>query len=98
MDWALARDIVVVVLGALAIIVMLALLVVALILIRLVGNLRGEVRPILRSATHTAETVRGTTSLVSNTLVSPIVRGASLVVGARTMASALFRRQKSVKE
>lgn len=98
MDWALARDIVVVVLGALVVIFMIVLVVVGVLLFRLVGTLRGEVKPIIRSASHTAETVRGTTSFVSTTLVSPIVRGASIIVGARTVFSALFRGPKTNKE
>ena len=98
MDWSLARDIMVVVLGALTVLVMIALLVVAVLLIKLIGTLRGEVTPIMKSASHAAETIRGTTSFISSTVVKPVARGASLVVGARTMFSALFRGPKSAKE
>ena len=54
--------------------------------------LREEVKPILGSAQETINTVRGTTSFVSDNVVAPFVKVQGYVAGAKTMMDVLFGR------
>jgi hypothetical protein len=52
----------------------------------LIALLRDEIKPILDSANETASTVRGTTTFVSDAVVTPMIQVASLAAGvAQTM-------------
>jgi hypothetical protein len=55
--------------------------------------LRTEVKPILRSADETVRTVRGTTTFVSENIVTPTVRVSSFLTGVATMLRILTRRR-----
>jgi hypothetical protein len=58
---------------------------------RLVRLLEEEVKPLLSSMQKTADTVRGTTSFVSENVVSPVVRVHSVFAGITGAAKALFK-------
>jgi hypothetical protein len=72
--------------GAILFIVMTGLL--ALIAFQLKNN----VVPLLEKATDTMQTVKGTTTFVSESVVQPIIRTAGAVAGARAMVQTLVRR------
>ena len=54
--------------------------------------LKDEIRPILSSAQDTVSTVRGTTTFVSENLVSPIIKVSGYVAGVRAMLDTLTGR------
>ena len=57
----------------------------------LIALLRNEVKPILDSANQTVSTVRGTSTFVSDTVVSPMIQILSFASGVRRTAKVLFR-------
>ena len=64
----------------------------------LIALLRDEIKPILESANETASTVRGTTSFVSDAVVTPMITAASYASAVRqtikTLAGSPARRDK----
>jgi len=56
--------------------------------------LQQELRPILHSLQDTVGTVRGTTTIVSDYVVTPVARLASLWEGIREGAEAFTRRPR----
>ncbi|MGB5933755.1 MAG: hypothetical protein WBH57_11895, partial [Anaerolineae bacterium] len=56
--------------------------------------LEEEVKPILDSAQETVSTVRGTTSFVSDTLITPLVRAASFATALSKVIGVLRRGRK----
>ena len=52
--------------------------------------LRDEIRPMLKSMNETAGTVRGTTTFVSDTVVTPLIAVASYISAARATVRSLF--------
>lgn len=60
---------------------------------RLVRLLEREIKPLLDSANETVNTMRSTTSFVSENVVSPVVRLHSFVAGVRGGFRALLRRK-----
>ncbi|MEA3346240.1 MAG: hypothetical protein U9Q78_08415 [Chloroflexota bacterium] len=90
---ATARDVAIIIL-ALESIVIGILLVFLIFQIRgLIRLLREEVEPILDSVKETTKTVRGTTAFVSDTVVSPVMRVASIVSALRRIIDFLARRR-----
>jgi hypothetical protein len=61
---------------------------------RLVRLLEEEIKPLLGSVRETADTVRGTTSFVSENVVSPVVRVHSFFAGIGGTARALFTARR----
>jgi len=57
----------------------------------LIALLRNEVKPILDSANQTVSTVRGTSTFVSDTVVSPLIQVLSFAWGVRQTTKVLFR-------
>jgi hypothetical protein len=84
------RDISIIVLALVTLIIGLFLIVLIFQLQSLIVLLRDEIRPILDSANETANTVRGTTTFVSDAVVTPLIHVASLASGVvqtlRTLA------------
>ncbi|HUS17081.1 MAG TPA: hypothetical protein VM536_18945 [Chloroflexia bacterium] len=56
-------------------------------------QLKNNVVPLLEKATDTMQTVKGTTTFVSESVVQPIIKTAGAVAGARAMVQTLVRRQ-----
>jgi hypothetical protein len=66
--------------------------VVAALLALLVFQLQNHIVPLLERATDTVETVKGTTTFVSESVVTPIIKVAGAAAGARAMVQTLMRR------
>ncbi len=80
---AVLSDISIIVLALVTVIIGLFLIVLIFQLQSLIALLRDEIKPILESANDTANTVRGTTTFVSDAVVTPMIKVASFVAGAR---------------
>jgi hypothetical protein len=83
MQLAEARDIAIIVLALESIVVGVVLILLLWQVHSLTRLLQEEVKPILDSARETVGTVKGTTDLVSETIVSPAVKISSFVSGVR---------------
>jgi hypothetical protein len=91
---SILRDISIIVLALVTVIIGLFLIVLIFQLQSLISLLRYEIKPILDSANETVNTVRGTTTFVSDSVVTPMIRVASFASGVgRAVAtmSLLFR-------
>lgn len=85
------RDVVIIVAGSLAVLVLVAVLVVTVVLglasrallSTLRSVLKDDLGPLLDSAQQTVQTVRGTTTFIGEKAVSPIIRVFGVVAGAR---------------
>jgi hypothetical protein len=77
------RDISIIVLALVSVVIGLFLVVLIFQLQSLIALLREEVGPILESANQTANTVRGTTTFVSDAVVTPMINVASYASGVR---------------
>lgn len=88
------RDLAIIVLAVESIVVGILLAILTLQISRLVRMLRDEIKPVLDATQETVGTVRGTTTFLSEHLVSPIVTVAGYVSGfrqaARTLAGIRF--------
>jgi hypothetical protein len=87
-----ARDVAIIVLCVESLIIGSLLIVLVLQLRGLIRLLEQELRPILASLQDTAGTVRGTATIVSDYVVSPVARLASIWEGVREGAEVLTRR------
>jgi hypothetical protein len=66
--------------------------VVAALLALLVFQVQGHIVPLLEKLTDTVQTVKGTTTFVSESVVTPIIKVAGAAAGARAMVQTLMRR------
>lgn len=97
MDLQDGRDIVIIVVGSLAILVLLAMLVftvaIGIAARMLLGTVRSlitdDVKPVVDSAHQTVRTVRGTATFISETAVTPVVKVYGMAAGARRMVSVI---------
>lgn len=80
---AVLRDIAIIVLALVTIVIGVFLAILIFQLQSLTALLRDEIQPILKSANETANTVRGTTTFVSDAVVSPMISAASYVAAIR---------------
>ncbi len=85
------RDISIIVLALVTVIIGLFLTVLIFQLQSLIALLRDEIKPILESANDTASTVRGTTTFVSDAVVTPMIQVASLAAGVGQTLRVLAR-------
>lgn len=88
---AALRDIAIIALALVTLIIGLFLIILIFQLQSLITLLRDEIKPILDSAAETANTVRGTTTFVSDTVVTPLINAASVASGIRQTIRALSR-------
>ena len=86
---AVLRDVFIIVLALVTVIIGLFLIILIFQLQSLMTLLRDEIKPILESANQTASTVRGTTTFVSDAVVTPVIQAASLAAGVRQTLKAL---------
>lgn len=77
------RDVAIILLAVESLVIGVLLVILLLEIRSLARLLRDEVRPILASAQETMGTVRGTTTIVSQYIVSPVARVASFIAGLR---------------
>ncbi|MBN1135407.1 MAG: hypothetical protein JXM73_02420 [Anaerolineae bacterium] len=89
---AVLRDIAIIVLALVTGVIGIFLAILIFQVQSLIALLRHEVKPILDSANQTVSTVRGTSTFVSDTVVSPMIQALSFASGVRQTAKVLFRR------
>ena len=77
--------------------VLLFALVGAMLLV-LVLTVNNKIVPLLEQLTGMVKTVKGTTNFVSENVVNPIIKTASVAAGARGMIQTLFQRGKKEDE
>jgi hypothetical protein len=87
---AVIRDIAIIVVAIESIFVFLLLGILVWQVWRLTKMLQTEVKPILDDAQETLGTLRGTTTFMSDRVVTPVTRTTSKVAGARRSASVLM--------
>ncbi len=83
------RDIAVIILAFETLLVIFFLGVMTVLLIYVVLTLEREIKPVLDATSETVYTVRGTTTFVSDTVVSPILKAASIVGAVKGAAQAI---------
>lgn len=83
------RDIVIVFMAAEFLFIGLVLILLVIQLARLTALIRHEVRPILESTNQTMGTIRGTTTFLSDNLVSPVIKANSTLAAVRRAAEML---------
>jgi hypothetical protein len=98
---AVVRDIAIITLALVTVILGLFVIVLIFQLQSLIALLRDEIKPILESANETASTVRGTTTFVSDAVVTPMIQVASLAAGVgqtfRTLTDTDRKRKRQTK-
>jgi amino acid transporter len=77
------RDIFVIVVALETLIIGVALIVLLLQLASLINLLQNEIKPILRSATETVDSLRGTTDFLGETVVEPVIKLNSYMASVR---------------
>jgi hypothetical protein len=92
---ACVRDVAIIVLVLETFVGTLLLALIVLLFGRLVSTIQNEVMPILASAKRTVDTVQGTTTFVSDTLVAPLIGIAGFGSAIKGTANALFNRKKN---
>ena len=88
-DTTFLRDIAIIVLAFETLVVIFFLGVMTVLLIYVVLTLEREIKPVLNATSETIYTVRGTTTFVSDTVVSPIMTVASIVGAVKGVAQAI---------
>jgi hypothetical protein len=83
------RDIAIIVLAFETLMVIFFLGVMTVLLIYVILTLEREIKPVLNATSETIYTVRGTTTFVSDTVVSPIMSVASIVGAVKGAAQAI---------
>ncbi len=86
---ATIRDIAIIIIALQSIVIGVLLGVLVWQIWRLVKMLQTEIKPILKDAQETVSTVRGTTTFVSDSVVDPVVRTSSTIVGLRATVRSL---------
>ncbi len=89
---ATARDIAIIIVAIMALVDGIFLAILVWEIWQLIRLLRKEVMPIIDSADETVRTVRGTTTFVSETFVTPLVRVSSFAAGVSQALRILARR------
>lgn len=90
MSLSSARDIAIVVLAVESILIGVVLILLLWQVRQLVSLLQHEVKPILDAARQTIGTVKGTTTIVSETVVTPAIQISSLLAGVRRAFKVAF--------
>lgn len=88
---AVVRDIAIIVLALVTGLIGVFLAILIFQVQSLIALLRNEIKPILDSANQTVSTVKGTSTFVSDTVVSPVIQALSFASGVRQTAKVLFR-------
>ena len=77
------RDIVIIFMAVESLIIGLTLIILIIQLAKLTALLQNEIRPILDSTNETLQTLRGTTTFLSNNLVNPVIKANSTVAAVK---------------
>lgn len=86
---ATIRDIAIIIIALQSIVIGVLLGVLVWQVWRLIKMVQTEIKPILTDAQATVNTVRGTTTFVSDTVVEPVVKTSSTLVGLRRTVQSL---------
>lgn len=86
----IVRDVAIVLLAVESLVIGVLLAVMLVQLKALIKMLREEVAPLLDSAGETAQRVKGTVGLVTDTVITPLIRVRSWAAGARQTIDTLF--------
>lgn len=89
------RDIAIIVLVLETFVVTILMALIVLLFGRLVSTVQNAVTPIMDSAKRTVDTVQGTTTFVSDTLVAPLIGMAGFGSAIKGTVGALFGRRKN---
>ncbi len=79
------RDIFIILMALLSLVIGVALIVLIIQLAALINLLQNEIKPILKSTSDTVNTLKGTTSFLSDNLASPVIKINSSVAGLRRL-------------
>jgi hypothetical protein len=90
---ATIRDVAIIVLAVESIVIGILLAFLSLQVYLLVRLIRDEIKPMLDSTNETVNTVRGTTVFVSETVVSPVIKGLSYLSALQGIARSLIGRR-----
>jgi len=86
---ARVRDVFIIILALQSLIIGMVLVILMVQLARLTNLLQNEIKPILESTNETANTLRGTTTFLSDNLVEPVIKANEYSAGFRQLI-ALF--------
>lgn len=86
---ATIRDIAIIIIALQSIVIGILLGVLIWQVWRLIKMVQTEIKPILTDAQETVNTVRGTTTFVSDTVVDPVVKTSSTLIGIRRTVQSL---------
>lgn len=86
---ATLRDIFIIALALESVVIGLVLLLLVVQVTRLINLLQDEIKPILESTNQTVNTLRGTTTFMSEKVVTPVVTVSSYVAGAKRAVEVL---------
>jgi magnesium-transporting ATPase (P-type) len=93
--WAqVLRDIFIILMAVQSLAIGILLIVLIVQIINLTQLLRDEVLPILNSTNETVDTVKQTTTFVSDVVVSPLIKAVSTVSAVQGGLKAIFRRRR----
>jgi hypothetical protein len=95
MNLGSVRDLSIIILALESIVVGVLLGVLIVQVTKLIRMLRDEIMPILYSTQETLNTMRGTTTFISDRVVQPVVKVSSYTAGMRQAISVLFGRTDS---
>jgi hypothetical protein len=90
---ATIRDVAIIVLAVESIVIGILLAFLSLQMYSLVRLIRDEIKPMLDSTNETVNTMRGTTLFVSETVVSPVIKGLSYLSALQGIARSLTGRR-----
>lgn len=79
------RDIFIILMALLSLVIGVALIILIIQLAALINLLQNEIKPILKSTSDTVNTLKGTTSFLSDNLASPVIKINSSVAGLRRL-------------
>ncbi len=79
------RDIFIILMALESIVIGAALIILVVQLASLINLLQNEIKPILKSTSDTVDTLKGTTTFLSNNLAAPVIKINSSVAGAKKL-------------
>jgi fructose-specific phosphotransferase system IIC component len=92
------RDIVIIFMALESLIIGLTLIVLIIQLAKLTALLQNEIRPILESTNETVDTLRGTTTFLSNNLVQPVIKANSTFAAVRQALGLIGLRRSNSQD
>ena len=88
------RDIFLILMALVSIVIGVALIVLVIQIAALINLLQNEIKPILKSTSDTVNTLKGTTTFLSENMVAPVIKFNSSVAGMRKIFDLIGRFKK----